>query len=236
MSISKTLPKNCLVIYQSTNRKNRKDATGAFIPEAKAFQKIHGVPDGNMIPIPHDMKRHVRWSKFSFSLNFEKMIIDNKLDAIVYFGHGTPRSLPLIGAKMSPRDLHLIGNVRVAKRTSADMAKRIVNCIKSDGKVILYACLAGKGFGFADRLDEHFADLGRPYIRTISHITAGHTSWNPNAEYSGEGPDRMGVPIIKKSDPLWKKWISALRSNQWFRLSFPFMSVAEIRSRLTLAK
>ena len=43
--------KNILVIYSSQNVKKRYDATGAFIPEAKAFAEYHKVPDENVIGI-----------------------------------------------------------------------------------------------------------------------------------------------------------------------------------------
>jgi hypothetical protein len=112
------------------------------------------------------------------------------------------------------------------------MAKAIAQCVASDGKVVLYACLAGKGLGIADKIDIALAALGLPEVQTISHLSKGHTSINSKTEYSGEGPENRGVPIIDRHNPLWETWVDRLRENQAFRLSFPFMSQAEIESEL----
>jgi hypothetical protein len=112
------------------------------------------------------------------------------------------------------------------------MAKAIAGCIAPDGKLVLYACLAGKDFGIADKIDIALTNLGFPDVRSVSHISKGHTSWNPLGEYSGEGPEKQGAPIIDRSNPLWRTWLEQLREDQAFRLSFPFMTQVQIESEL----
>lgn len=191
-----------LILYTSTDRKGKHDATGAFIPEARAFEILHG---GIFVPIPQIIPKWERKEKV------KRYLLSNQdIDNIIYFGHGTPRGLPGLG--------YTLANIN-------QLVKLIPSTVKT---IVLYACLAGKGFGFGDKLDT----LLPPYVKTISHLTAGHTSWNPFSEYSGEGPNKSGIPIIGKKDILWRKWIKALKEDQSFRLSFPFMSSLEIRSYL----
>jgi hypothetical protein len=213
------MSKKCLVIYQSTNRKGRKDATGAFIAEAQAFQKIHGVNNQDMIAIPHELERDHK------SLIVLQALIDRRgqaLDAVVYFGHGTPKGLPSMGIGI--RTTQGVADYKKLRL----FAKAIAESVNPYGRVVLYACLAGKDIGFADKLDHQLPET----VRTIAHLTAGHTSWNPRTEYSGEGPTNSGIAIVKVSSELWARWIDRLKHNQKFRLSFPFMSQLEIENVL----
>ena len=46
---------NPLIFYTSTDRKGKHDATGAFIPEAEAFAKLHGIDKKRLIPVPQNI-------------------------------------------------------------------------------------------------------------------------------------------------------------------------------------
>lgn len=205
-----------LVFFTSTNRKGRKDATGAFIPEAKAFAKIHGVPKRDLIAVPQDIPLWDRRWIVRKALQ-KRAGVATAYDAVIYLGHGTPTSLPGLGLRQN---------------NLAWFADGVAGLIGWKGVLVLYACSAGKGFGVADRIDVELADRGFKEVRTVAHLTPGHASWNPYAEYSGEGPTSRGVPIIAKGSKVWQRWISALRNNQWFRLSFPFMTQSEIVRQL----
>ena len=204
-----------LVFHTSTNRKGKHDASGAFNPEARAFQKLHEIPDEHMLGIPHGLKPWTRRKRFE---NQCRAHADGTFDAVVYFGHGTPRGLPGLG-------------YRVGNDGHDRMASIVASVLSSSGRVVLYACLAGKGFGFADRLavSLRYRD---PKAEVIAHLSKGHTSWNPVCEYSGRGKGRTGLPIIGRRNALWQKWVKRLREDQAFRLSFPFMDVLEIAREL----
>jgi hypothetical protein len=204
-----------LVFYTSTDRKGKKDATGAFIPEAEAFQKLWNVPEVNMRAISHQLSVNQR--RFSFE-SLCRNSIPGEFDAVVYFGHGTTRGLPGLGYQ-----LWNDGHDR--------MAEHLAIPLKRKGRVALYACLAGKGFGFADRLAFSLR-YRAPDAEVISHLTAGHTSWNPWAEYSGRGPRHTGQDVISRKDALWSAWVERLRNDQPFRLWFPFVDVSQIRTAL----
>ncbi len=77
--------KNILVFYSNTNTGKKKDATGAFIPEAKAFAKIHKIPKENMIGVkcPHVARVKRRKIVLQAIESFP-----GRLDAIAFFGHG----------------------------------------------------------------------------------------------------------------------------------------------------
>jgi hypothetical protein len=204
-----------LVFYQSTNRKGRHDATGAFVPEAEAFLDLHGHLGIVRVPIPHDTPR---WRRRRIFESVCKEHGDGTFDAIVYFGHGTPRGLPGLGYRCGND-----GHDRMADHAAMPLHEA--------GKVVLFACLAGKGFGFADRmaLSLRFRD---PKAEVIAHLTKGHTSWNPVAEYSGRGKGHAGLPIIGRRNALWKEWVRRLRDDQKFRLTFPFLTLTEINAQL----
>lgn len=205
-----------LVFYTSTNRKGQHDSSGAFKPEALAFAKIHGVAKTDMIPVPQDIPLWDR--RWLVNRVLDKAGERRDLyDAVAYFGHGTTTSLPGMGYPQAqiPKLVGLLAQV-----------------LAPNAVIVLYACSAGKGFGFADRLDVALAKAGREDVCTVSHLTAGHVSINPHCEYSGEGPMQWGTPIVAKTSPLWGRWVSALRNNQWFRLSFPFLTWNDIVAQL----
>lgn len=201
---------NSLVFYTSTDRKGQHDATGAFEPEAQAFARIHGATD--LIPVPQN--RPV-WDRRWFVRRKLRQLSQAGVsyDAVVYFGHGTPSSLPGLGLRQGDLKWFVDG---------------LVDLLRPDGVLVLYACLAGRGFGIGDRIDVALADRGYESIRTVAHLTPGHVSINPHTEYSGEGPTDRGLPVIPTSSPLWPLWVKRLREDQAFRLSFPFMSEMEI--------
>jgi hypothetical protein len=205
---------NALVFYTSTDRKGRPDATGAFIPEAKAFQRLWMVDPENMIGIPQNIPR---WKRRIKVIRACKAREDAKFDAFVYFGHGSRWGLSGLGFYR--------WNINT-------LVKSIVQCCSETTRIVLYACLAGRKLGFADKLHHKVTDH-LTYAKTVAHLTAGHASWNPYAEWSGIGPKGKGLNIIDRDDPLWPTWRKMLRADQDFRLSFPFMSPGEIDTALT---
>jgi hypothetical protein len=174
-----------IVFHTSTDRKGRHDATGAFVPEAKAFAKIHGVAPSDMIAVPQNIPVWDRRGmvRYAFRAQASRGVL---FDAVVYFGHGTKTSLPGLGY----REAQL-----------RQLAALIRGVLRPGGHVVLYACSSGKGYGFADKLDQAIEDSGLGPVKTVAHLTAGHVSINPHTEYSGEGPTLSGVPIIAPTDP-----------------------------------
>lgn len=177
------------------------DATGAFLPEAHAFRRLHGeteLVDGHNIP-------WAGWLEFVAPLTPARrrglaetsIRTTPALDVLAIFGHGTASNLLVTGHGPA----QVLG---LAEAIHASGAKTVV----------LYACSTADGrAGFADELA-----AALPGVNVWGHTSAGHTSWNPNTELAG-GP-RAGDPIARPGDPLWKRWRDRMATDQAFRLSF----------------
>jgi len=127
-------PAMSLVVYQSTNRAGRHDATGAFKPEALEYKRLHSVSPKLMLPIPHGLDAVNKARKVLGAL---RGIGDGQLDAFVYFGHGTTKSFPSMG----------FGLGFSGDRDVRQLAAEIARVGGGNIFVCLYACLTGKGFG-----------------------------------------------------------------------------------------
>ena len=215
-------PSRSLVVYQSTNRAGRKDATGAFKPEALAFQKLHDIAPGRMLPVPHGLTAA---NKARRVLDYLEGVNAGALDAFIYFGHGTATSFPSMGFGR--------GSSFYGDRRAYELAAQLGR-VGSDRLVVaLYACTTGKGFGVADWLGDMLRETwSKPGARVFAHRGKGHTTKYPFAEYSGEGTSDEGIAVIERTDPLWKAWVARLQDDQAFRLGLPFMTQDEIREAL----
>lgn len=178
------------------------DATGAFLPEAQAFRRLHGeaeLVDG------HNIHR-AGWLEYVAPLTparrrglAETYIRTTPgLDVIAVFGHGTSSNLLVTGHGGTGQVLELASAIHASGART----------------VVLYACSTAAGrVGFADELA-----YALPGVNVWGHTSAGHTSWNPNTELAG-GP-RAGDPIARPGDPLWRRWRDRMATDQAFRLSF----------------
>jgi hypothetical protein len=223
-----------LVFYSKKNEPGRVDATGAFIPEAKAFKRYYGIPDENFIGVD--------CTKGNKPANRRDLVLGEiskreGLQVLAFFGHGFPHGIKF-GLTLKYVDL-LVANLRAEK----------------DLKIGLYACLAaendvrdtnvkgvgpGTDGGFADMLRDEMVRVGITDGWVDGHKTAGHTSWNPNVvrflcedvddpEYGAEG----GAYIVAPRSKYWKKWCRALKDNKsGFRYSFMTKTEFEIKKSL----
>lgn len=229
---------NILALYSSKNAHGKKDASGAFIPEAKAFASCHKIPDDHCVGMPlvgvSSAVRRQRTLETIYGAGSRK-----KLDAIAFFGHGWPR-----GIQFGFRREHIHGLVRVLSSVCAPNVK-----------IILYACLAaendvrereiknigpGTDGGFADMLRDEMVRQGLDLGHVDAHKTAGHTTWNPflirflceaveDQEKGGEG----GAWIVAPRSQLWKEWVRRLKMNEEdFRYRFPFLTEYQIKREL----
>lgn len=201
-----------LTIVTGYNAPGKSDATGAFLPEARAFQALHGYRD------VVDGAEHIggAWLEYAApmpaanrrSMAEKSIAATPGLEVLAVFGHGTASSLIATGHTL--RHVHdLAAAIATAARGAASTQPLTV---------VLYACSTGYGkIGFADQLADALA--ARVASANVwAHSTPGHTSWNPYVELAG-GPNG-GDPIARPGDPLWKRWRERLRDDQAFRLSF----------------
>jgi hypothetical protein len=187
-----------LTIETGYDSPGKHDATGAFLPEAAAFRKLHG---GSRLEFVTAQTAAKRRAATDSAIRGEP-----GLDVLATFGHGTATSLIVTGHT----------NATVAALGAAVREAQSCEFLESDTNltVILYACSTASGrAGFAD----HLADL-LPGANVWAHTAAGHATWNPNTELAG-GPNH-GDPIARPGEPLWKRWAARMHDDQAFRLSF----------------
>lgn len=218
----------CLVFAPQHNTKGRKDATGAFIPEAKRFMKRHGIP-------PHmfhliDNSRSKAWMRAKV-LEIIDRSAGEGLRGVAFFCHG-----------------HRLGiQFGFHRKTVDDLAYSISNACHRDVRVPLYACDTGRDAdrqrkddleafggdgGFADLLRDALCEYGAEDCMVWAHTTLGHTDKNSHTRlFPGLGSpmgDTGGFYVIhfKKRKP-WRKWQWLLRKTD-LRFDFPFMEIGEI--------
>lgn len=233
--------RNILVFYSSTNAKGKHDATGAFIPEAKAFKKLHNIPDENFIGVKCVGVPTVRRRRIVLDTIHDRGS-EQLLDAVAFFGHGWPRGIQF-GFNRDHVD---------------ELAALLERKASNDVRIVLYACLAAENDkrdskvegvgpatngGFADELRDAMVLAGISEGLVDAHKTAGHTTWNPYVVRflckNVDAPDYGGVGgawLVAPRSEHWRDWIRALRNKSGgLRYRFPFMSQFEILAELVLA-
>jgi hypothetical protein len=223
------------------NTKGRKDATGAFQPEAERFVMIHHGMVGTGDVRLFDNKKPDQYCRDFVLREIDRVNSlyppdeDVRPMCIAFFCHGFKRGIQC-GFKLQ----HV-------NELAAAMFKACNE--RTDIIVPLYACDTGRDLdadrrddleafggdgGFADSLRDALCRAGAVDCEVLAHTTAGHASRNPNLRrYSGNGSVCGGVGghyIVPMKSPLWKKWRVALRTD--FRFKFPFMTDAEIHDYL----
>jgi hypothetical protein len=218
----------CFVPAQNTTGKS--DMSGAFLPEARAFARHHGLYPELVVrrfpaaaPIPK--RRAACVEAFSTA--------QQPLDLVAFFCHGWRDGL---------QAGFLRANVLVLARMMGMHARL-------DAHVLLYACETGRDSdaetdddsepgpggdgGFADELRDACEALGRR-VTVAAHATAGHCSQNPYARRFAPGAGgRGGEWYVEPLSPLWRLWVRALRDpRSTLKFRFPMMTPAEIAVEL----
>lgn len=217
------LGEEILIIYSSENVKGKHDATGAFIPEAKAFAKHHCVPKENMLGVPCTrLKSHERRKRvLDFFTRHDR---EHFVRLIAWFGHGWSRGIQFGFTKSNLYEL-----VDSLKGSCAE-----------DLSMVLYACSTASASksgrkvsmpatdnGFADKLRDDMYEQGFRDGWVDAHLNPGHTTKNPyllrficnDGHYDRGG----GVWLVKPKSAYWATWANAIRKTK-FRYIFPTMA------------
>jgi hypothetical protein len=185
----------------------RKDASGAFQPEAIAFAKFHGISDKKVFFLNNKLCRAI----------MRELVYDaielHKPDNVAFFCHGWKTGIQL-GFDLNFLDINPFS-------------------IKNP-HIVLYACNTATGNdkngtgGFADMLRKYLLKQGNSDCIIDAHFTAGHTTKNPNVRRFKNSD--TGIDIVSAKDKIrFAKWRKLLAKTQ-FRFAFPFMSFDEINS------
>lgn len=196
------------------NRPGKKDWSGAFAPEARAFAGalVKSIP----LDAPAPRQR---------ALVIDTIRQGPRPSVVGFFCHGLTRRIEL-GFGTSTVD-ELAG------------ALAEVGC----SRVALYCCSTGSGpgpggdGGFADALRDAMCRAGLAAARVLAHETAGHTTMNPRKRFfDGMGSPVGGVGgywIVEPGSKLWKPWARRMRDpRDRLRFQLAEMSVGEIHREL----
>jgi hypothetical protein len=204
------------------NTKGRKDATGAFIPEAERFLKHHG-QDSSMLRLIDNMQNKTQMRRAV--LKHLKEFSCHGLDGVFFFCHGYRRGIQF----------------GFTTKGLKKLATAIFDACDENPRVCFYSCDVGRDSdrkrtddlktfggdgGFADEMRDALCKAGSRWCRVD-----GHTTRNPHVRrFEGDGSMVGGkggyyiVPRQKKK--LFKKWRELLRTA--FRFEYPFMSTEVI--------
>lgn len=227
------------VFHSSENVKNKHDATGAFIPEAKKFAKLHGVPNENVFPINCvGTNKNKRRNIVFDALNNRMLDRKRKLKSVVFFMHGMPKFIQCgIGIKHIPLfAIHLQNACDTNVKISLYTCLTAENELRDNEKINLGPATDG---GFADELRDEMARQGIIKGWVDGHKTAGHTSWNPmcvrfrcdavkSELYGAVG----GFWIVQPGSDMWKKWVKRIKGKTGFRFRYPYMTQKQIIDEL----
>lgn len=197
-----------IVLSPRHNRATKHDATGAFIPGARAFTAWHRTvrfPELTLFDNAHDVSGAGRRTAREEAIAAIRGA-PGPLGIIAYFGHGTSRGLPSAG----------IGEAHIDELADAIRANST-----DEPVVLLYACSAGTMGGFAERLQRA---IGKGVV--YSHSTPGHTFRNP---YVTRFPEKMYV--VDPGSDLFRSWQRKLHTESlWLR--FWMFSVERLQSTI----
>ena len=214
------------VIALSTGKDmhGKRDATRAFIPEAKRFV-AHWRARGHRgeVHLIDTRKRNV---------NRRKQTVDalwshTRVKHIGIFAHGW-RSGIQFGFR--------VNHVRA-------LARAIEQVVVDDAPIVtLYCCSTAQGHtggdgGFADELRDALCEQGLTHCRIDAHTTRGHTTRNPHLRrFEGEGSHtggQGGAYLVRPRSRLWRAWARELRHRDaTLRYEFGRLSVPEIHAIL----
>jgi hypothetical protein len=232
---------NALVFYLNKNTPGKQDATGAFIPEAHAFAKMHAIPDTRLIGVNCIALNKAQRRK----VVFDEIRRQRDLDCLAFFCHGWSAGIQLGISFREIQDLAYELSRMRSNQTRAATENLIVAlyaCSTADGPDDSdsgFGPAPGTDGGFADMLRDNLCQLELINCRVMGHKTAGHCSRNPyvvffdgdgtpegKTENSYEGGEWVVVP----GSVLWDKWRKALSGDLRFRM--PFMTREEIQEEL----
>jgi hypothetical protein len=219
---------NILVVYSCKNSKGKHDATGAFIPEARAFAALHGVPENNMCAV--DCRRPVKARRTQVLEAIAAVGRNQKIDMIAFFCHGWPSGI----------------QVGIRRAEIPQLVDRLKHFAAKDLKIALYACLTAENdvrdqererigpatkWGFADTTSYLLGKEGfHGWID--AHKTSGHTTWNPYVvRFMMQDSSPRAAWLVEPGSQMWGPWVKAVRGTN-VRFEFPFWTEIDLKTDL----
>lgn len=210
-----------------------KDATGAFIPEAKAFIDHHKkkpAGEAELVMIDNTKSEAAMREKVLAELARPRQ---QQLHGVAFFCHGMKDRIQLGIRKVHIPDL--VSALRGHTELSVSVTFYACDAARDDdGQRDDDLAEFGGDNGFADKVRDELCVRGLNRCVVDAHTTAAHTTKNPHVRrFEGMGSSVGGVGgyyIAPQKSASWKKWVALLKTD--FRFEFPYMSTADIHLRL----
>ena len=219
-------PMTAIAIAPRFNTGDKKDATGAFIPEARRFLVSNGMGPLLLFDNRQSMCRR---RKQAYQFLDENAMLEPPLIGI--FCHGWKSGIQLGFRRWSSRFL----------------ADRIVALGHPAPRIFLAACSTAQGWGkeegnrsnvggeggFADKLRDNLVARGIMGGWVDAHTTLGHTTRNPYVRRFYMDPEgTYGAEwLVRPGSRLWARWRIAVRG-AGFRVRFTAMERDDIVRKL----
>lgn len=200
-------PGECLILAPAHNTAGKKDAIGAFLPEAERFRRYHGLARtdvhvfDNSRPLPERRAEVLR------------AIQDHgRFSVLAHFGHGHKNGIQagFTIASLGPLAASLgAAGCQTVLLYSCDTARDLDGSRDDDAA----ADVGGDG-GFADQL----RDTLSLYVdcTVYAHVTAGHTTQNPYMRVFRSPAGAGGEWVVKPRSDGWRGWVARLRGQERF--------------------
>jgi hypothetical protein len=206
-----------LAIHPLFNTPNRKDASGAFIPEARAFVELHA--PGSRLAFDNNKALPDRRAEVTRILQRHA---GKDLRCVAFFCHGWGRGKGEMGMQTGFMERHIPA-----------LAALLDGCLAKDGVVALYACDSGRDEDY-DRKDDvkpeatgvggFASQLSKALKRPVlAHAKEGHTTTNPFVMRFGA--DGVGVWYSTPGTEDFKAFARDLRIDAKLRYALPFLNV-----------
>lgn len=220
---------NALVFTGDRNAPDKPaDYTGAFLPEALAFMRHHGISTSNHLRVDLGKVENVRRQQV-YDFIRRKTTEFGVINSYVFFCHGLTRKIQL-GIRIP--DLENFANL--VKNSAGPGATAVT--------IALYCCSTGDGpgvggdNGFADLLRDALCKVGLVNSVVMAHVVSGHTTKNSQKKlFEGRGSPVGGTGgtwIVAPKSELSKKWRTAVTGTSSLRFRVPFMTIEEIHKEL----
>lgn len=221
-----------LCLVPSSNSPGKQDATGAFLPQARAFAEFHGY-SGDSVMRYFDPAQSIFARRASCNAALRALRLPIK--SLAFFCHGYRRGL---------QAGYQTGHVAELAELLAAHGRMV-----EGGWVLLYACDTGRDAdedtqddrlpgpggdgGFADALRDAL-EKRRLTISVMAHTTRGHTTENPNVRRFVAGTGGLGGEwYVDPTSPLFQRWARALKDpHSTLKWRFPTMTPLELASEL----
>jgi len=215
------------------NTPGKRDATGAFQPEAKALVKL--AQKGSEVVLIDNGKTLPARRKQVLSVIAARK--GKGFTSVAFLCHGLRSSIQLgFRSLLTPQ---LAAAVTDLTEGAEDVVVPLYCC--STGADHDGDALSAPGTGdhsFADQLRDALCAAGAVHCRVMAHTTVGHATRNPMAVFmDGMGSAQGGVggyaPVAPGS-ATWRAWKQTLRSPaSTLRLRMPYMTPQAIHDELS---